>query len=143
MTGLRRPIGSRGGLAVASGDVYITQYPDFTSGDNGTPCGPFGIARFSTSTWTWLGLNALELNRTVARAASSHGWTLATVNSAAFANRGYCSSKSLFVGIAAALSSLDAGGPFHPNAEAHQIQAGEVEPELCKGLGLSSTCTES
>ena len=125
------------------GDVYITQYPDFTNGDNGTPCGPYGIARFATSTWTWLGLNALQLNRTVANAASGNGWTLARGNSAAFATRGYCASKSLFVGIVAALRKLDAGGPFHPNAEAHQIQAAEVEPLLCKGLGLSSTCTDS
>ncbi len=137
---LTRPVSAAGGLGAAPKDVLITQYPDFTNGDNGTPCGPTGAARFTTATWAWLGQNAKLLNSTVAAAAKAHGWTLVPVNSAAFATRGYCSTRSLFVGIANAKAHGDAGGPFHPDAEAHQIQAAEVEPLLCKQLGLSPTC---
>ncbi len=141
-TAMSRPVAPKGGgLGVAPKDVFITQYPDFTNGDNGTPCGPTGLARFGTSTWAWLGLNAELLNRTVAAAAAKHHWTLAPVNSAAFANRGYCASKPLFVGIAgASLGHFDVAGPFHPDGEAHLIQAAEVEPKLCASLGLSDTC---
>ena len=129
-----------GGLGVSAKDVFITQYPDFTNGDNGAPCGPTGLARFGTSTWTWLGQNAAILNRTVAKAAASHGWTLIPIDSQAFATRGYCSSHSLFVGIASAVAGFDVAGPFHPNAEAHLIEAAPLEPRLCEGLGLSATC---
>ena len=34
----------------------------------------------------------------------------------------------------------DLAGPFHPDAAAHLIQAAEVEPLLCKGFGLTTTC---
>ena len=149
---LQQPVNPKhGGLAVKNpADVYITQYPDFTNDDNGTPCGPSGLARFDTSTWTWLGLNASLLNRTVAAAARASGWTLVPVNSLAFAKRGYCATHSLFHGIGgpavglgasgAPTGTTDTAGPFHPDAEAHLIQAAEVEPLLCKELSLSATC---
>jgi hypothetical protein len=145
---LTRPLAyDNGGLGVSPRDVYITQYPNFTNGGNGQPCGPYGLARFSTSTWAWLGANANKLNETVKSAAERHGWTLAPVNTAAFAHRGYCTSDSLFVGIKDAATSAcpsycDTGGPFHPNAEAHQIQAAEVEPLLCQRLGLGPACKD-
>lgn len=129
-----------GGLGIAPKRVVITQYPDFTNGDDGKPCGPTGAALLSTSTWTFLGLNAALLNRTIAAAAQAHGWTLAPVDSAAFANRGYCSSKSLFVGIIDSSLLFDDAGPFHPNREAHEVEAQEVEPGLCASLGIGATC---
>ena len=137
---LAKPIGPSGGLGIAPKQVFITQYPDFTNSNTGTPCGPTGIARFDMSTWSWLGSNAGLLNHTITVAAATHGWTLAPVNMGAFAKSGYCATNSLFVGIASANYNDDAGGPFHPNADAHKIQAAEVEPELCRSLGLDSTC---
>jgi len=150
---LAQPLGyAKGGLGVAPPDVYITQYPDFTNGSNGQPCGT-GAAGFAASTWSWLGMNAAELNRTVKVAAAGKRWTLVPVNTIAFAKRGYCAGpNSLFVDIATAYSSgcltaplflCDTAGPFHPNAEADDIQAREVDPLLCKGLGLTSTCKDS
>jgi GDSL-like Lipase/Acylhydrolase family len=129
-----------GSLGVPAKKVFITQYPDFTNGDDGKSCGPTGVAAFSTSTWTFLGLNAALLNRTIATAAKQNGWTLAPVNAGAFATRGYCSSKSLFAGIVETSLVFDDAGPFHPNRDAHDVQAAEVEPLLCASLGTGATC---
>jgi hypothetical protein len=137
----------KGGLGVSPADVFITQYPNFTNGSDAKPCGPYGLARFTTSTWAWLGENANTLNASVRSAAQRYGWTLAPVNTAAFAHRGYCTSDSLFVGLAEANAAgcpsyCDDGGPFHPDAEAHEVQAAEVEPLLCKRLGLGPACKD-
>ena len=107
-------------------------------GDSGTPLRATGLARVRHLD---LGLartqrEPVEPDR---RGGSIEiGWTLAAVNSAAFAKSGYCSSKPLFVGIfGAAVVHWDIGGPFRPDREAHQIQAAEIEPALCEGVGLN------
>jgi len=138
---LTRPVTS-GGLGVKPDDVLITQYPDFTNGDNGQPCGPSSDGGLATSTWAWLGQSLGLLNRTIAAAAALHHWTLVPV-SAAFHTRGYCSPDSLIVSLSEADAADDDYGAFHPNRAGQLIEAQQLEPRLCAVLGLGDRCSSS
>ena len=140
-TALTRPVTS-GGLGVKPGDVLITQYPDFTNGENGLPCGPSSSAGLATSTWAWLGQSVALLNRTVAAAAALHHWTLVPA-SAAFRTRGYCSPDSLIVSLGEAKAADDDVGAFHPDGAGQLIEAQRVELWLCVVLGLGNRCSSS
>lgn len=134
-------------LRVRRDHVFLAQYPDFAYGDDGQPCGiEFGsVVHFLPSTWRWLSANSGLLNQHVraAGAAAGRSWVVPDYDFGAFLNRGYCSTNSLFRSVGGALGSGDKGGPFHPTAEGHLIEAAGTIPAACRKLyDGDSTCNE-
>ena len=134
-------------LGVRRDHVFLAQYPDFTHGDDGAACGiEFGtLVHFLPSSWDWLSANGNLLNQHVKAAASAPGrsWVVPDYNFGAFLKRGYCSSNSLFRSVIGANLSGDSGGPFHPTAEGHLIEAAGAIPAVCRKLyDGDPTCNE-
>ena len=134
-------------LGVRRDRVFLAQYPDFTHGDDGKPCGiEFGtLVHFLPSTWEWLSANGNLLNQHVKAAASAPGrsWAVPDYDQSAFLKRGYCSTNSLFRSVIGAKAAGDAGGPFHPTAEGHLIEAAGAIPAVCRKLyDGDATCNE-
>lgn len=134
-------------LGVRRDRVFLAQYPDFTHGDDGKPCGiDFAtVVHFLPSSWEWLSANGTLLNEHVknAAAASGRSWVVPDYDFAAFLKRGYCSQNSLFRSVLGANVSGDQGGPFHPTAEGHEIEAAGTIPAVCRKLyDGDATCNE-
>ncbi len=134
-------------LRVRRDHVFLAQYPNFSYGDDGKACGiEFGsVVHFLPSTWEWLSANGGLLNQHVraAGAAAGRSWVVPDYDFGAFLRRGYCSTNSLFRSVGGALGSGDKGGPFHPTAEGHQIEAAGTIPAVCRKLyDGDATCNE-
>lgn len=134
-------------LGVRRDHVFLAQYPNFSYGDDGKACGiELGsVVHFLPSTWEWLSANGGILNAHVRAAAAAPGrsWVVPDYAFDAFLKRGYCSTNSLFRSVAGALGSGDKGGPFHPTAEGHLIEAAGTIPAVCRKLYEGdATCNE-
>ena len=134
-------------IGVRRDRVFLAQYPDFTHGDNGASCEiDFGtIVHMLPSTWQWLSTNGDILNGHVrnAAAAGNRSWVVPDYDFSAFLNRGYCSTNSLFRSVGQAHVDGDVGGPFHPTAEGHLIEAAGTIPAVCAKLyDGDATCNE-
>lgn len=134
-------------LGVPRDQVFLAQYPNFSYGDDGKACGiEFGsVVHFLPSTWEWLSANGGLLNQHVRAAAAAPGrsWVVPDYDFGAFLKRGYCSTNSLFRSVGGALGSGDKGGPFHPTAEGHLIEAAGTIPAVCRKLyDGDATCNE-
>ncbi len=134
-------------LHVRRDHVFLAQYPNFSYGDDGEACGiEFGsVVHFLPSTWEWLSASGTLLNQHVQAAAAAAGrsWAVPDYDFGAFLRRGYCSTNSLFRSVGGALGSGDKGGPFHPTAEGHLIEAAGTIPAVCRKLyDGDSTCNE-
>jgi GDSL-like Lipase/Acylhydrolase family len=134
-------------IGVRRDHVFLAQYPDFTHGDNGASCEiDFGsIVHMLPSTWAWLSTNGDVLNGHVknAAAAGNRSWVVPDYDFSAFLKRGYCSTNSLFRSVGRANVDGDLGGPFHPTAEGHLIEAAGTIPAVCRKLyNGDETCNE-
>ena len=134
-------------IGVRRDHVFLAQYPDFTHGDNGASCEiEFGtIVHILPSTWQWLSTNGNVLNQHVknAAAANNRSWVVPDYDFGAFLKRGYCSTNSLFRSVGQAGTDGDRGGPFHPTAEGHLIEAAGTIPAVCRKLyNGDDTCNE-
>jgi hypothetical protein len=127
---------------VKPADVYITQYPAFYYGNNGTRCTATnsGVTGFDASTWHWLEGEANDLNTQVAHAARSEGWTLVVVPSKLFSGHGYCSSDPWFVGVVNAKANGNLAGAFHPTERGAHVSGVLVLEEMCDLLGDTKAC---
>ena len=140
---LASPLNSDNGgtLGLPRSHVVITQYPDFTRGDNGQPCsGTIG----PTSTWAFVGLAAANLNGAVSAAANANGWKAVALPQSIFTGpptgHGYCASVPYFVTLNSALAARNKPGAFHPNGSGHVATALAARPELCDVLYGNATC---
>jgi hypothetical protein len=134
-------------LRVRRDHVFLAQYPNFSYGDDGKACGieVGSIVHFLPSTWEWLSANGGLLNQHVRAAAAAAGrsWVVPDYAFGAFLTRGYCSANSLFRSVGGAIGSGDKGGPFHPTAEGHLIEAAGTIPAVCRKLyDGDATCNE-
>ena len=140
---LAAPLNSDGGgtLGLPRSHVVITQYPDFTRGDDGQPCsGTIG----PTSTWAFVGLAAANLDAAVAQAATANGWRPVLLPQSVFtgppAGHGYCSSVPYFVTLNTALAKGNKPGAFHPNGSGHFATAQATAPQVCDVLYGNPKC---
>jgi hypothetical protein len=114
---------------------------------DGKPCDTrdatvYPLPHWAPPTWTWFSQLGTQLNRKVQAAAAAAHWKAVPVNTPALERRGYCDLQhSLFVGIHGSIKNQNTDGPFHPNAEAHQIARHENTPILCRILDRSDDCT--
>jgi hypothetical protein len=134
-------------LGVRRDHVFLAQYPNFSYGDDGKACGiELGsVVHFLPSTWEWMSAVGGVLNQHVrgAAAAAGRSWAVPDYDFGAFLNRGYCSTNSLFRSVGGALGAGDMGGPFHPTAEGHLIEAAGTIPAVCRKLfDGDATCNE-
>ena len=161
---LIKPV-SAGGLGATANHVIITQYPDFTRDATGARCDTTSntftdVPKWGTSTWAWLGAEANILNSTVTKAATDHGWQVATLDQGLFGTHGYCAGgfvlapypwypfldtaplfgKSYFLGIFGGVANNNLDGGFHPLRSGHGITANAVQPLICNSLFGNSTC---
>ncbi len=129
-----------GALGVKRKDVVITQYPDFTRGDDGQLCsGTIG----PQSTWDFIATEAAGLNAAVASGAASQGWRLVTMPQSAFTGppgHGYCASDPYFVSLTGALAAGNKPGAFHPNGAGHNITAEAARAKVCAALYGNAKC---
>ncbi len=140
----KRPLDVRSiGLGVKPGNVFITQYPDFTNDDAGRTCvGGVGTGHWPESTWQFISLAGQALNRQVTAAGTRHGWTVVPVDQAAFGTHGYCASDSYFKGVfGTTILGLNASGPFHPDSRGHGITAAATTSALCRRLYGNPDCS--
>ena len=125
-------------LGVPAKRVFLANYPDFSHADDGTLCDlstPGALAvSWPQPVWAMFSDNSRLLNEHVARAGGRLGFAIVPVDQSAFAMRGYCSSRSLFVGLFSAAARDDVAGPFHPNREAHVIAMRATASRLCASL---------
>jgi hypothetical protein len=78
----------------------VLRYPDFTTDDAGRTCvGGAGTGAWPESTWQFISVAGLALDRQVTAAGRRHGWTVVELDPSAFAGHGYCSSDSYFKGV--------------------------------------------
>jgi hypothetical protein len=130
-----------GTLGLPRGHVVITQYPDFTRGDDGQPCsGTIG----PTSTWAFVGLAAANLDAAVAQAANANGWRPVMLPQSVFtgppAGHGYCSTVPYFVTLNSALAAGNKPGAFHPNGSGHVVTAQASIGDVCDVLYGNPKC---
>ena len=127
-----------------SGKVLISEYFDPVHDQRGEVCRRSlpGVTR-DEAQWAYDSLMQ-PLNREVAAAATTHGWTLVDRIAADFRTHGYCAGEARWVrtlGEAAATqtgSPLGArlGGTLHPNERGHLAIADRVAPALARTLGF-------
>jgi hypothetical protein len=120
--------------------VFITQYPNISTGADGETCGDTGpVPRFFSSTWGWLERTGDSLNAAVARTASL-GWVPVRGIPAAFVGHGYCSPSSYFVSVTQAVLKGDTSGAFHPTVtgqgKTYKLTVGPV----CKAFYGNPDC---
>lgn len=121
--------------------VFITQYPDPTTTDDGSVTLDCGFASGITDEEAmWAHTTVLPaLNRAVADAAQAHGWTLADGVPEAFENHGYCAEDDWLVTVFESVwDQDDENGGFHPNYEGHAAYAKELVRSVKATLGLSN-----
>ena len=132
-------------IGVSSNHVFMAQYPDFAHGKSGRLCTYDGIARMPASTWGWLSLQSRTLNTKVHTGAANHGWVVPEWDKGRFLKAGYCApaAVSLIRTISTALTTIDEAGPFHPNAEGHQVEYAGTIATVCRKLyDGDATCND-
>ncbi len=143
------------GRIVAPERVFLTQYPDFTSGDGGIPCGwqpgePLGAATaslpgVSQPEHVWASQVAVPaIEQAMHNAANAYGWNFVDGISDAYAENGYCATDHWIVRIGESLlAQRDHMGTAHPNRDGHLVYRDALQaaatPEPGVGMGLMSS----
>ncbi len=121
--------------------VFLTQYPDFATNQNGAICDPdFGpFPHFAETTWKWLEETGTALNQAVF-STTDLGWIPVVGIPADFLGHGYCSPSSYFVTVNSAINDWNVAGAFHATAEGQQITLEHSIPAVCAALYGNKAC---
>ena len=114
--------------------VFVTEYPNSLTGDNGSLCGTKTILDFSAREIAWMYVSfLLPLNRAVAVAAGVYHWHLVNGPAAAFVGHGYCASPADSWIVSRSQSTQWQGnldGTMHPNLAGQKAIADILYPAL-------------
>ncbi len=121
--------GDLSGTTVTPSRVYVTEYPDLASGDDGAFCSVVnpvnpGLDLMSQAEFEWTRTGGDQLNATIRRLAGGAGYRYVSGIASAFRDRGYCASSArrLIVRIEESLLRQgDPNGAFHPNEAGHRV----------------------
>ncbi len=144
-----------GGLGMRDpSHVFITQYPNFTSGANGSLCDDSSDGAFPNwdrRVWSFINNAGNGLNEAVVKGANLHHWTPVLIPATAFRGHGYCAKSETWftsiwkaVSIASTIFSPEFNnkeGAFHPNKLGHEQSARYTRAVVCMKLYKKSDCT--
>jgi hypothetical protein len=136
-------------------DVYLTEYPDGLTDDDGFSCekveivdaGPAdvnGVINGNEVKWARAEVQA-PLNFAVAAAAKEHGWHLVNGIAGASTRHGYCADDHWMVRFEESQKRIqaDENGAFHPNAKGHESIAFFLQKQVTDHLPSATNPTLS
>ena len=123
---------------VASEHVYLTEYPNVTEDDDGTPCETelpdllASIPGFSLAETTWArDIVTVGLDDAVAAGAADHDWTLVDGIFDEFTGHGYCADDHWVVRFQDTFPNQgDYMGAVHPNRFGHDVYRDRIHSAL-------------